>query len=362
MVETSPAPASLPAPPGPETADRNPSRPSSPRRLAAWVRRHRPELLLVALSITIPELLTGSTPVFVLFNPISLAFLLGLYGAGVLLIRETAVRRGGGWPMILLLGGAYAFAEEAVGTKTYFDAALVGATGAYGHFAGVNWMWLFQLTIFHAVFSIGLPILVVGIVYPGTVGRGWFSDRAYRELLAIFALTVLAMFALFGWGWHLGWPYVAGSLAAIGAFVLVATRSGPGFPRLPAWPGPGSVPASAAAGAVFVWSFFAINWLGPSAHLPPEVLIVGMTGLAVATLAYIVPRLSGADHADRQLAFTAGALSFLFALSLFTLFGGNYLILVVDAILLWAFVRWARPFSRTAGPTVPGGAMWPARG
>jgi hypothetical protein len=323
------------------------------------VRRHKPELLLVALAITIPELLTGSTPVFVLFNPISLAFLLGLYGAGVLLIRETSVRRGGGWPMILLLGGAYAFAEEAIGTKTYFDAALVGSTGAYGHFLGVNWLWLFQLTIFHAVFSIALPIMVVGIVYPSSIGRRFVTDRGYRALIGIFAMTVTAMFLLFGWGWHVAWPLVVGSLVAIAAFAGVALRSGPAFPKLPKFEGEGSIGGAAAVGALFVWSFFGINWLGPVLHIPLPVLIVGMIGVSVAALAYAVPRLVGPSMADRRLAFVAGAISFLVVLSLFEALFGDYLVLVVDVLLLYGFVRWSRNLAPQGPPSVPLGAALP---
>ncbi|MCI4331526.1 MAG: hypothetical protein L3K19_06735 [Thermoplasmata archaeon] len=325
-------------------------------RLRGWAGRHRPELLLVALSITFPELLTGSTPTLVLFDPISLAFLLGLYGAGVLLIRETSVRRGGGWPMILLLGGAYAFAEEAIGTKTYFDAALIGPGGAYGHSFGVNWLWVSQLTIFHAVFSIALPILVVQSVYPRTPGLRFFTDRGYRYLAVVFGLTVLAMFALFGWGWHLGWPYILGSLAAIALFTALAVRAGPSFPPLPRVPGSGTVPEAAAVGALFVWSFFTINWIGPSLRLPLPALIVGMVAVSVATLVYAVPRLSGPGRADRRLAFTAGAISFLVVLSFVTMIGGNFLVGGVDALLVLSFVRWARGLDPSPVPSIPPGA------
>jgi hypothetical protein len=347
--QTSAGSAPLPLPPPPVSTRSDGSGPSRPARLIPWGRRHRAELLLVILSITFPELLTGSTPVFTLFNPIALAFLLGLYGAGVLLIRETSVRRGGGWPMILLLGGAYAFAEEAIGTKTYFDAALIGPVGAYGHSFGVNWLWLSQLTIFHAVFSIGLPILVVQIVFPATEGQRFVSDRGYGALLAIFTATVVAMFALFGWGWHLAWPYILGSLAAIAAFTALGLRSAPTFPRLPEFVGDGSVPEAAAVGAAFVWTFFAINWFAPIFHIPLLVLIVGMVALSVATLGYLVPRLAGPERADRRLAFSAGAISFLVALSLLGALGGNFLVLGVDAAVVYAFARWARQL-----PTPPG--------
>ena len=67
----------------------------------------RPLLALVLLSPVLAEMLSGSTPPLEWLNPIAVLFLIWLYGAGVLVMRETAVRWKTGWPSILLLGAAY---------------------------------------------------------------------------------------------------------------------------------------------------------------------------------------------------------------------------------------------------------------
>ena len=44
--------------------------------------------------------------------------------------------------------------------KSWFDPHWVdlGIFGSYGRLAGVNWVWAAGLTIYHAIYSIGLPI------------------------------------------------------------------------------------------------------------------------------------------------------------------------------------------------------------
>ena len=83
----------------------------------------RPILLLLALSPGIPEYLSGSTSfeglvlnpfAFVLF----LGLNLGLYGPGVLLIREAFVRWKKGWASLLLMGAAYVLLEEGTALST----------------------------------------------------------------------------------------------------------------------------------------------------------------------------------------------------------------------------------------------------
>ena len=65
--------------------------------MRAWFRRHRVALLLAFLSPAIAELLTGSTPITLLFLSPGLflvRFLVDawLYSTGVLLVREARVR------------------------------------------------------------------------------------------------------------------------------------------------------------------------------------------------------------------------------------------------------------------------------
>src|SRR5437762_1860395 len=66
----------------------------------------RPLVALILLSPVIAEMLSGSTPPLEWLNPIGVLFLIWLYGAGVLVMRETAVRWKTGWPTIVLLAAA----------------------------------------------------------------------------------------------------------------------------------------------------------------------------------------------------------------------------------------------------------------
>jgi hypothetical protein len=54
----------------------------------------RPALTLLLLTTVVPELLTGSTPLYGFLNPGLLVFPALGYGLAVLLVRELAVRLG----------------------------------------------------------------------------------------------------------------------------------------------------------------------------------------------------------------------------------------------------------------------------
>lgn len=151
-------------------------------------------VFLLLLAATLAEFLTGSTPVLEgLTNPLGLASLVGLYGGGALLIRETALRWGKRWGAMLLLGGAYAVGEEGFGAKTMVD-----PTGSnignqlYTHWMGVNWVPLSVLTLFHSVFSICIPILLLELLLPQTKGRRLVGNRGLGVTIAVYALAVAA--------------------------------------------------------------------------------------------------------------------------------------------------------------------------
>ena len=73
-----------------------------------------------------------------------------------------------GYATVLALGTAYAIVEEGLALRTLYNPAspVVGTLGVYGHWMGVNWVWTAGLLIFHSVYSISLPILLFGLVFP----------------------------------------------------------------------------------------------------------------------------------------------------------------------------------------------------
>ncbi len=159
-------------------------------------------LALLLLAPSIPELLTGSTPISELFtNPAGFAVSylgdIGLYGTGALLIREFTVAYRKGWASVLLLGAAYGIAEEGLAVHTFFapPGGTVGALGAYGHLFGVNWLWALGLTGFHATYSIALPILLTQLWFPKAKDVRWL-DRGLIGLLTGVYLFEVALFSL----------------------------------------------------------------------------------------------------------------------------------------------------------------------
>ncbi len=141
-------------------------------RLVNYLKAH-PLLFLILLTPGIPEYLSGSSSLSALaVNPV-LFFLflganIGLYGSGVILIREAMIRWRKGWASVFLLGAAYGIVEEGLALRTLFNPAApqVGVLGVYGRWLGVNWIWTVGLLIFHSVYSIGLPIFLFGLVFP----------------------------------------------------------------------------------------------------------------------------------------------------------------------------------------------------
>ncbi|MDG6911255.1 MAG: hypothetical protein JRN18_02795 [Nitrososphaerota archaeon] len=141
------------------------------------------------------EFLTGSTAVLEMaHDPLVLLSLIGLYGGGALTIRETALRWGKGWAGMLFLGGAYAVGEEGFGTKTMID-PLHSNIGnqLYSHFMGVNWVPLSYLTLFHAAFSIAVPLIVIDAMFPETKGRPLVGNVGVLLALASYFLVVASI-------------------------------------------------------------------------------------------------------------------------------------------------------------------------
>lgn len=164
--------------------------------------RHDKRLKLVALLAIatpgIPEYLTGSWKLSSLFsNPLNFTIFLilniGLYTSGALLVREYSVAFRKGWLSVFILGCAYGIVEEAIALHTFFQVTgnPVGFLGYYGRFAGVDWVWAFGLTVFHAIFSITLPILLISIAYPESSTKRLTGGAGAFLLIFIYSISVL---------------------------------------------------------------------------------------------------------------------------------------------------------------------------
>lgn len=188
--------------------------------------KHTPILVIVTLAILtpgIPEYLTGSSQIaLILVNPgqflINLALNLGLYTAGVLLIREFAIRFKKGWASILLLGAAYGILEEGIALHTFFQTSgnPAGFLATYGHLIGINAVWAIGITAFHALFSVALPILILELAYPEWKGRSLIGRRGIIGTSVIYMSAVLILNSYAGFKpsdtWYIALIAIAASL------------------------------------------------------------------------------------------------------------------------------------------------------
>ena len=93
---------------------------------------------------------------------------MGVYGVAALIIREVTRRRQRGWGTILLLGMAYALAEECVILQTsltpqFFPPAF---SANFGWAFGVQWIYLTAMLWYQSVYAIVLPIYLTEILFP----------------------------------------------------------------------------------------------------------------------------------------------------------------------------------------------------
>lgn len=276
------------------------------RRRGIW-----PALVLFFLAPMIGELLSGSAPPVEFFNPFVLLVLSALYGSGAILVRELRLRWGKGWPTVFALGAAYGIVEEGLMVKSFFDPNWMdlGLLGSYGRWAGVNWVWSLQLTIYHAVFSIAIPILLVELIFPTRRDERWVGRRGMIGLsLLLLADVLFGFFALTLYRPPLV-PYLLAVVATVVLFVIAR--------RLPAHRGAmrsARVPRPlwfALIGFGATLAFFVIHWALPEFALPVPLTILASVALVVI-MAWGGRRLSrgGAWTDQHRLALAGGALMF----------------------------------------------------
>src|SRR5580765_8231174 len=194
-----------------------------------------PAATLFVLAPLIGEVLFGALPLSQL--PFGLLGLIGLYGGGALLVRETARRRGLSAWWVVGLGIAYGIFEEGTVVQSLFDQHYRGLDflGFYGHWAGVNWVWSLFIVPYHAVFSITIPIALAEALYPTERRESWLGHAGLIAIAAIFAANA-ALLAVFQT--HLFTPRAPDvSLAAnvvalvVMVAVIAAAFVGPDFSR-----------------------------------------------------------------------------------------------------------------------------------
>jgi len=270
-----------PAPPGTDPAA--PPSPALGRRALDFLRAH-PIICLAILTPGIPEYLSTSSPVLNLaVNPfwffLGLAINIGQYTAGALVIREAVLRWHKGWATVVFLGLAYGIMEEGLGDNTLFNSnhGNDGFLGSFGRFDGVNWVWSTGVLSFHVIYSIGLPILLLGLALPQTRGRSLVGRRGIIVALCSLAATTSFETVLVYGSFHfwMGLPLLGASLVAIAVLVAVAYRVPTELLRpLRPLPSLSAFSVGAIGFAVFP-VLFLLEYSVPFFGVPPPAIIAG---------------------------------------------------------------------------------------
>lgn len=251
-----------------------------------------PAIVLFFLAPALGELLSGSAPPVEFFNPFGFVLLSILYGGGAILVRELIIRWHKGWASLLVLGAAYGIIEEGLMVKSFFDPDWVdiGILGSYGRWVGVNWVWSLELTIYHAVISITIPILLTEMIFASRRSESWVGQRGFIILLILFSADVVfGYFVLTAYrpGAIQYWPAVV----VVAASMLIAWR----LPHRLFAPGTTTVRKPFRfwlVGFLGTAAFFLIFWVIPQTGLPPLITMLIGFGLVVL-VTWLVMRMSG---------------------------------------------------------------------
>src|SRR5438132_1329591 len=129
-----------------------------------------------------------------------------------------------GWRSILILGAAYGIIEEGIMVRSFFNPVWkdLGVLGTYGRWLGTNWVWAEWLAIFHAIFSITIPIFLVELTFPQSKTRIWLSSRMRVLFHGLLVLAIILGF--FAFPYDPGVLAIAGCIAAVVALGWFAKR------------------------------------------------------------------------------------------------------------------------------------------
>ncbi|MHA6621830.1 hypothetical protein [Pseudonocardia sp. DLS-67] len=283
---------------------------------AAWV--------LVLLAPVCGELTFSAVGMPIMW--IAFPFLVPMYGAGVLLIRELTVRAGGGWPSLVVMGLAYELVEDGLGLQALTSPTMYNASAWGPRVLGLNLTYWESQVGYHIVFSVLIPILLTNLVFP-ELRQAPYLRRRGTFFVAVTAVAGIAMLRLTfaaseDPGYRAPLPVVVGLVVATVALGVVALRILPRYARagrghVDRAARTGSVPAPGVAGTVAGMVTLAyLGLLMPAGH-PPAGPAVGegafvylpMTvaaGLAVGILLLIRRWSLSPEMTDRHRIWLAG--------------------------------------------------------
>ena len=276
-----------------------------------------PVFALFVLAPMIGELLSGSAPPIEFFNPVGFLLLASLYGSGAIVIRELKIRWKKGFRALLLLGAAYGILEEGLMVKSFFDPNWMdlGILGTFGRWIEVNWVWTEMLIIYHAAFSITIPIVLVELAYPERKNERWISNRSLKGFVALLVIvTAIGFFFLTSYVPPL--PHFIFAILAMSLLIYGAHKLPDKKEKAETKKKIGKARSLWITGLASTTAFFLIFWLGPYVLSNPIIIML----LGIALVFGMLKFLSRFDWESQEaslnrLAVVAGALSFLIVLA-----------------------------------------------
>jgi len=304
---------------------------------------------LLLLATYLAEFLTGSTFVpNALLHPLGLAQLAGLYGGGAIAIREVTVRWNKRWGSTLLLGALFCLVEEGLGARTLVDpyGSVLGQSALYSHWLGVNWVPLVALSLFHAVFSISLPILLVELLRPETVGKRLVGDLGLAG--AVFFCALAATTMALAEPYIPAWPVIA-FFVVLGLGYVVAAYLVPRDLISPTSPRPESSELLFfSIGAAFVAEVYTLLIFAPG-RIPPVGLIAVFLTSAVAFL-WLLIRFTGRMGTEvRKIDFALGMVAFLVPIDLIEELSGDVGVLAFTSFTIGLLLYLRRTWTARLG-------------
>jgi len=166
--------------------------------MGEFLDRIGPPLLLALLSTMIAELLSGSAPPLIFFNPLQFLIRFGLYGTGIIIVRELCIKWQKGWGSILILGVAMGIIWEGLAAKAIFRPTWTGLDfiGTYGRWLEVNWITGIWLVLFHVIYSVSVTIIIFNFIYPEKKYERLLSDK---KLIIVFIVLFLVVAFFYLW-------------------------------------------------------------------------------------------------------------------------------------------------------------------
>jgi hypothetical protein len=177
-----------------------------------------PIAVLIFLSPVITELLAGTVR---LSNIWLLIPEMAVYGFAALLIREVVRRKGRGWGTILLLGIAFAIAEECVILQTSFTPQFFPPAfdKSFGWANGIQWIYLLAILWYESMYAVTLPIYLTEMLFPSKREALWLGRR---ELVISGIILVLASIGVWQMWSHGGLPKYGPSTYQVPPLYIVA--------------------------------------------------------------------------------------------------------------------------------------------